>query len=354
VFDSGAVNSSLSANLEVNSITVTDGYSGTMTFAGFGVTINDGSAVFDGTRSLAFGTYMKMIGADATFHVGAGVGTVSAALCSVHFSGGGSVTMDTDKNVTYDSLHIENANVDLSLIGVARAFFTSSTNFKKSAPGAILDCDSSLTLYGSYFQFESGSAGEYTVGSFSFTGTSPTYCTITSGTANGCIISLGSIDLDNSYIRFLSSVNLTINMGDFSGTAIKLGTTSGKTLTVNHSGTSVIAGYDQSTLNAGTIISNLGSSTIELSGNWVTDDTGSITPGTSTVVVTDTASITSHGEKFNRMVINAPGKTVTCVDDLTVNYIQVINGTLSGTVVVCRLPEGASSTRLGVMIGVGM
>lgn len=354
IFNAGAVAATASADLEINSIVTTAGYSGALSFLNFELTINDGNATFDGTGTLHLGNQINFRGTSRTFHVGAGVGAVTGTACCLSISGGAAPASDFDKVFTIKQLEIENANVVFVVGGASRVGFTNTngsplkatfggtvqffqgggaTILTRSNPGVIIEADSSLLLEGSSFSITAGTTGVYTCSGFTFQGTAPTYVTVTSIAGDNCIVNFtDDIDLNNSYIRILSSFNFTAGFKSITGTDFKMGTVGGKTITVNHDGTYILGGYDQNTLTAGAGISNLGSSRFEISGNWINNVNSVVNRGLSHIIFTDTASITSANQKFHKIIINATGKTITLIDVLKACCFVKTAGSYSGIV----------------------
>jgi len=107
VFSSGSVAATSGGNLSVKSVTTSSGYSGAWSMGTYTLTTN-GNAYFDGTGALTFGNAVTVNGASSTFHIGSGIGTLSASSCNVTITGTTSATLDNDKGgvPTFASLSI--------------------------------------------------------------------------------------------------------------------------------------------------------------------------------------------------------------------------------------------------------
>jgi len=134
---------------------------------------------------------------------------------------------------------------------------------------------------------------------------------------------------------------LTFNSGNFPITvssSFSVGGWSASSVSTFNWGSSIISigSFANTTtqFNGGTQTHNLQTSQWSVGGSWSWGDNAgtTVSPGSSLVTFTNTATITSASKKFYQVNINASGKTITLADNLTVggcNLFNVLAGTMS-------------------------
>lgn len=354
------VNAAATANLAVNSVTIAAAYTGTWALTGFTATFGNGFSDDGTVGAHNYGNSITCNGASGTFHVGAGVGAVTASLCCVYFSGTTAMVLDDDKGVQFDCL---------VLIGAAKLTSSGSvsTSFSKSGTPLVLGDGASLTLNQTtnFFSTSSGSAlysflGAYTfkgsgtitfyaatnAGTFSapaltFTGTSSNFGFIANVGVNNAIINQTGNIVTNTVSTFriyagIANTSVTWNTQGFgiscTGSTFRWGASIATGTIVFNCGASTIAGavYSPYTVGTGTI--NMGTAVFNFTGSWTFGATNTVNPGTSSVTITGTSTLTSNGKSFFDLTINSVALAVTCADALTLaagGDLTLTSGTLN-------------------------
>jgi len=357
VFDNtSVVNATATESLSVNSVTVAATYSGNMTFSGYSITCANGNVSFDGIGTLNLGNGITMSGASATFHVGSGVGTVTATSCVVTMNGTTAMVIDDDKGCAFKML-ILGVNAKIANNGNAASVYSNvTTPFIMGASSSlvnnktlkfVLTGPSAFTSLGSGYAISGSQAINFQVGENSITVTLPSITTtntplilVESGASKtGWTFQLtGAINAGTANLDIAVANANSTGTFDFNGQNIICGSfRSGAFTTTNNvtldysSGTFSVTSFAGSVYNAScTISENFQSSQWTCSGNWTFGSNHTIDPGTSKVTITNTSTITSNAKLFYDLIINASGKTITLADALSVHDFTVTEGTLTG------------------------
>jgi hypothetical protein len=351
VFNSGAVAATASANLDVASISVTAGYTGNMSFAGFTATYETGNASFNnGGGTLDLGNGLTMNGASATLTVGSGVGAVTATNCVLTFNGTAGMTFTDTKNATFSSLTL-GANAILSN--------TQVSTFKSSTP-LTMGNGSTLTISAPLYLYVVGSNPAYSfLGTYTINGasnlsvlgaTASATVTIPAITTTGTVVFLigndnvaspttysitGAINCYNFYL-YCSANNetITINTNDnpitvANNLSMYQSNVAG-IFTVNF-GASTVSTKNASISGGNYTRINLQTSQWTVTGNWAATSLNNVivNPGTSTVTFTNTCTITSNGTSFYNVIFNGVGKTFTLGDFMFINSYTLTAGSLA-------------------------
>ena len=336
--DTSVVNAIATADLSVNSITTTSGYSGNWsTGVGHGFTVAAGVS-FDHTGSLDIRGACS-IGSGGC-HIGSGIGTLVTIGSSFTFTD--DCTVDVNKPVTTGAWTIDagvsvvvsgssnmfievSDTVDLTMGDGASLTASCGSMFRvyKSQDGAFMSLGSGCAIKGTaalYFVVDGGAT--CTLPAFTYTGSGAVKLTNASLADAGSTIKLtGNLNVGTSTCEIFnssSSANATFAF-DTDGYNITCGSfcpgnnkSSGETATLYYrnssiSCTSIRGWYDGA---AGTTI-NMGSATISCSGGIWALSNCTYNVGTSVTTITGESTLTSNGKKWTSMLaINAPSATV--------------------------------------------
>lgn len=126
VFDAtSTVNAAATAAITCNSITITNGYTGTWALTGYTATCAAGFSDDGITGAHNYGNGITCNGASSTFHVGSGVGTITATSCVVTMNGTTAMVFDDDKGASF-SRFILGASAVVTSSGAATSTLTST------------------------------------------------------------------------------------------------------------------------------------------------------------------------------------------------------------------------------------
>ncbi len=339
------VNWIFTANMSVESITITAAYTGVVTMTGFTLTCSLGFSDDGITGVHTYGTSITCNGNNSTLHVGSGIASVTATSTAIIMNGTTAMILDIDKASVWYSLTL-GALAKVTISGAAGTFVLSS------AANPILSVGNNATLTVNQFtQFSptitstvfSWGIGVTFNGNGGWTirpgGNNITLSiseTTYSGTGGVYFNDWGSSTLDGIW-SFTGNQNyggntfyvhcdtagalctLTTNNNSLTCGQLNLGANNA-TATFNfNAGASIISitSYTGVTYNTGTININYQTSQISCSGSWAFGSNHIVNPGTSIVTITNTSTITSTGKSFYDLIINAATKTITCADALT-------------------------------------
>ena len=303
--DNSVVAATATAALSVLGINVDSTYSGAWSLATYGLTVAS-DAIFNGTGALNLGAGITMNGASSTLHIDSTVGTVTSTSCILTVNGTTGCNYTSTKSVTFPNLTLG-----------AAADLTATENITIQGTGTILTLgDSSQFTYNKTVRLRPKSSGSvYTLGSgASFDGDGTTgnalifYLDAASSTFSLPAISLSGAHTisftdagwNNSTFQLTgnfsslksgSSVRIYSNVGgindafnmnghNFSCNILYVGSLTTSTQTINFSsGTHTIGGL----ANYGSgdnLYLNHQTSTINCSGNWLTNSNYNVNPGT--------------------------------------------------------------------------
>jgi fibronectin-binding autotransporter adhesin len=349
-FATGSAAATASGNISVANVVTTAGYSGAWSINGYTLTTSTNGPAFDHTGTLHLGNGITCNGASGTFHVGAGVGTVTATSCVLTMNGTTEMVIDIDKSMNLLQL-VLGANAVVVNSGAETCTFIGSpneplifaagatfTNNRSVAFGGALGLAKPFMSFAGAYTFNGSqpvsfwSRGSMTLPAFTYTGTgiinlvvNGTNSLVVTGNQSyggGCALS--------TYVT--DGTTATIDFNDFNLTATTLSVTKltvAQNLTYNFgNGTFNIAVFAGGAL-AGTSNVNLESAVINCSGNWTFGSNHTVVPGTSIVTLNGTGAqtITSAGKSFYDLTINNSGTAfVVLADSLTANDLTLTDG----------------------------
>lgn len=330
------VNATASGNVSCKSLTVAANYSGNLSFSGQTVTFSEGAS-FDGTGTLNLGNGITCNGASATFHVGSGVGTLTASSCVLTLNGTTGMTLDDDKGITFKHL-VLGASALVTNSGLA------TTTVSDSLTPLTLGSNAVLTLSRQISEIISGAVDAFTLGAgASIAGTallqispagSVTIPAITRSasiyivpSSNSIVTLTGNISCTTFRI-YAATATCTFNQNGktITATALNIGLSSSGNFTFNFNSTVNITTFDGSGFNGGTQAINLGTSVWTVTGSWTFGSTASVSEGTSSVTFSGTTAttVTSTEKKFYDITVNkTAGTGVTFADPASLHSLTV-------------------------------
>jgi hypothetical protein len=341
IFNNTSVqNCTIDVSPTVNSITFAANYSGNWTAVGQTMTCTLGFS-HDGTGTSNFGNGMTCNGLASTFHVGAGVGTVTATSCVLTMNGTTGMILDEDKGVfAFKSLTL-GASAKVTISGAATNSFRSTSNplilgnnstltinkttyFILSATANWHSIGTGCTINGSFPIFFAVDANSITCSlpTLTYTGTGLINILEINGVRTGVTIQLAgnlTATSGNVALRAIAASTVTTNLNNYniSCSYIMCGGAAGATFTILFgNGSHSFGTFDGFTYNnAGTTISFQTCQIIATSA-WTFGSNHTVNPGTFLVTITNTSTITSNGKSFFDLTINAAAKTITMADAL--------------------------------------
>jgi hypothetical protein len=342
VFNSTSViNAAATSGITCNSITIASNYTGTWSLSGYDATLGAGFSDDGITGAHNYGNGITCNGASSTFHVGSGVGTITATACALVLNGTTAMTMDDDKGMVLKSITLPASGITTSsgsatttirgaatLVTLgANASFTQSSALTLSTNGTgfnLWSIGTGATWGGTGFLLvtSSSGAGSVNVPAITHNANISLYC----NAANVTFTQTGAINITASIFRIYATNAITMNY-DFNGQNLTCGELrvgcTGATATINISygeGTHTIASYNGSTDNVGTTNENRESAQFLCSGNWTEGSTHTITPGSSLVTLNGTAAqiVTMNGKQgYDWTVANTGTATIKFADSLS-------------------------------------
>ena len=317
-----------------------------------------------------------MSGASATLHIGSTVGAVTASSCEITMNGTTAMIIDDDKGVTFKSITL-GASAVVTSSGGSTTFFTSATTpltftnggsltlnrrtvFTLSSTGNIIVITAGTPTIAGNTQIElvAASGVTATVPALIFTGTLKVHLRVSAG--SGGVTLAGNLSCNDQLLIYsgVASTTNTFNSGGYqiSCTTLVLGSGNATaTTTLNFGASTVsIAAFDGTTYNTGTTNVNFSTSTWTCTGAWTFGSTHTVDPGTSTVTITNTSTITSAGKTFYTLTLNpGAGKTVTLADALSCggNFVISTGNLTSGNFAISAggnfTMAGAGTINLG-------
>lgn len=328
LINSGAVAATASGAVSIGDLVVTSGYSGNLSFSGQTLT-SAGGASFDGTGTLNLGNGVTCNGASGTFHIGSGVGTVTATSCAVTMNGTTAMVIDDDKGVTFKSLTLA-ASAVVTNSGGTGSIYSNTTTPLTFTNGGTLTINANIALVvtatGNPFYAITGSPtinGNATfywrnggtnvkanipaitvAGTVSVISETVSYSTDTNVmTGNVTIVGAFTARIDNNnLIHTFNTGNFSLSCGTFN-----LGTfRTGGTLNYNFGSSTITCSSVASAGTGSTVNFNMQTSQWTCTGNWTFGSNYTVDAGTSTVNFTGTAAqtITSNGKSFYDVTIN--------------------------------------------------
>ena len=351
VFNTGSVAATASADLSVNSITTTSGYSGNWSNSGHNFTVALGAS-FAHTGTLNLGNNFTANGASSTFSIGSGVSSVTASSCTLTLNGTTGMTLQDNSGVTFKALVLgtnakatnSGSQTTLYLSAASPLTFTNggtlTTNvtmaFRLNATGNILTITAgSPVLNGSGLIFFDciGVSSTMSIPAFTYSGTNTIYIRALATSGNSIISLTGNIIATSIIIAQANPCTLVFNTGNHNITTTKNFNlqNSSSTLTTYNFGSSIIGcGSFSAYSSTGTIHVFLNSSqwtlTATLSASSLWDNTGwTINAGTSTITFAGSgnSNVTSNGQTFNNIVINGASLAFTFNDTPSVATLTV-------------------------------
>lgn len=335
-----------------------------------------GDAIIDGTSTHNLGNGITCNGASATFHIGSGVGTITATSCALTMNGTTAMVIDDDKGVTLKSLTLGASAVVTNSGGAI-------TNYYNNATILTLGANATLTTNKTFNLYSTSNNTPYSLGAgyaISF-GANQRLGILTP--ADGYTLTLPAITVTSAgaagldlQSNFSTTYNISGNINVGSGAILTRVAVANKTNTLNFSTYTITAGtfyvgignamatinynFDAATINIGTLNAssntapttgacniNLQTSTWTCSGNWTFGSNHIVDPGTSTVNITNTSTITSASKSFYNLNLSAPGKIITIADDINLAIgggFALTAGTVSTGTTYCIFAGNGSIT----------
>jgi hypothetical protein len=359
IFNATSVqNCTIDVSPSVNSITFAAAYSGNWTAVGQTMTCTLGFS-HDGTGTSHFGNGLTCNGNASTLHIGAGVGAATGSFCNLVFNGVVAMVFDDDKGIQFNSL-ITGAGAVLTSSGASTNTFSTggipliignastltlntTTNFYSTAAGQLYSTPGAYTFNGTgtITFYATGAGFVFTAPALTFTGTSGNFGFIAGlGTNNAIINQTGNI-IANSVGTFriyagIANTSFTWNTGGFAisntGGNLRLGASIATGVLTFNCGASAITMkvYNEYAVGASTI--NMQTAQFTCAGSWTFGVTNTINPGSSSVTITTTSTVTSNGKSFFDFTVNSGANTVTCADALTLaanGDLTLTTGTLN-------------------------
>jgi hypothetical protein len=351
--NTSVINAAATANLAVNSVTIAANYTGTWALTGFTATFGNGFSDDGTTGAHNYGNGITCNGASGTFHVGSGVVAITATSCVLTMNGTTGMTLDDDEGVVFKSLtlgaaaivvssggatsYFRNAGVCMTLGNNTSITFNRAAEFGPTGSNTAFSIGTGCTINGtaSLSIRPRTAASTTTIPAITYTGSGT--ISVSPDAANTIITLTGNFSSTGTVAVQHSSANtFEFNSGNFSITtaAFVVGANlAGCTATFNF-GASVItcSSFTGATYNTGTTNLNLQTSQWACSGNWTFGSNHTVNPGTSSVTITGTSTLTSNGKSFFDLTINSVALTVTLADALTLaagGDLTLTSGTLN-------------------------
>lgn len=349
--NTSTVNATATADLNVASITTTSAYSGEWSVSGRIVTLS-GNATFDGTGTLNLGNGFTLNGASATFLLGAGVGTVTSLSCVLTMNGTEGMVYTDNKGITIKQLILGigaivtrngtagNTSFITSTVGLAPLVMNDNSTFTLNQnseitvnqPAPFFTLGSNVTFNGTgILKCYNQSNGISNVPAFTRTTGDMHFC---AGIAGGVINFTGNINMVNRSLRSYGSIAnaaITINYGASGNDIIVtckdlyfgVNVSGANNPTVNCNNTTFnVVNFGSYNTSAHTV--NLQSSTWNLTGNWNSVSNINLNPGSSLIkFITNNHSVTSKGKPFYNLILDSPSKTISFLDAMTCNNLQI-------------------------------
>lgn len=124
--NTSVVNAAATAGITCNSITIASNYTGTWSLSGQTATLAQGFSDDGITGAHNYGNGITCNGASATFHVGSGVGTITASSCAISMNGTTAMVLDDDKGILAKSLTL-GASAIVTNSGIAPTTYSDSS-----------------------------------------------------------------------------------------------------------------------------------------------------------------------------------------------------------------------------------
>lgn len=334
-------------NIVCSGITISGNYTGNQTANGYGYYLT-GDMIDDGTGTRNLGSGIFMSGPLSNLHIGSGLGTVTATSCDIVMNTSTSGVIDDDKGITFKSLIlgasaiVTNNGISTSTYSTSgipwtmgnNSTFTISTriNFERSTSGDMWSIGTGCTISSSTTLYFRCIANSITVNLPAITMTSAGFTLEDLVGYTGWAfnvsgnLSLGSTQV-NMYCGANSTGTFTFNTYNLTCGTLRYGLQSATSSSATFnwgSGTHTISVMSGSTWNsANTTNVNLQSSTWNCSGSWTFGSNHTINPGTSTVNITNTSTISQNGKPFYDVNLTAGGSgPVTWNGD---GYVHTLN-----------------------------
>lgn len=357
------VNAAATANLTVNSVTITSAYTGTWSFSGFTLTLSAGSFTDDGiTGTHNYGNGITLNGASATMHAGAGIATLQASSCILTFNGTTGCTLDNDKggldacfkqlvlgaaakvtSTGAQSHHVKDGATVLTLGNNATLTNNSGMDLRVTASVAVWSVGTGCTINGSgdfRLRIDADST-TMTIPAITISGSGSFDIGCTdSGTLSSVFVLSGNFNIGSGFLLIAnqysaSAASFTFNTGNYSITcgALWMGTTTAlATITLNF-GSSAVSCTTFSVpalASAGTTTVNLQTASISCSaGLDIASAIPTLNPGTSTVTFTGTGTLNLNGRSLAGITLNAAGGTLTFGSAVSATSMTVTAGSVT-------------------------
>ena len=331
-------------------------YSGAMTLAGQILTLS-GNFIHYGQGTVNFGNGITMNGNTSTFYIGSGVGTITASSCSLILNGITGMSMYIAVDLPLKTLTL-GASAKVTTSGVGNIGVTGTTPFTLGNNSTFTNNAASLTLVqltsapiwllgtgyvwngsGSIVIYPGKNSGviSVTIPTVTYTGTGN--CNIADGQTSSPTCSFtGDFNIGTSNLQILSGYSTTaLCTWNFNNNIITCGSfnvNNGSALsaahTINYGGSTFnVVSYSGTNTTVIGHIENFQTSVWNCAGNWLYSTKSVINPGTSTVNITNTSTITANGQPFYTLILNAPGKVFTLASNAFVDSYFVTAGTLA-------------------------
>ena len=365
IFDggSGTGTVTVSIDVDVNSTTATSATGLNITFASHTVTCEGGNLTFDNTGTLNMGNGVTMNGSTASFHIGAGIsGSPVISNCNIVMNGTGGMALDSNRSAgqIFKTLTLgANAIVNVTYTGVSAyiGFSNTTTPLTINAGAALTITSGTLYIYltagavsGTAFYSITGTLTTSTGTGISLVCSVSTTVTLPALTIGGvgqtdslslqdggvvtCIFQFtGTINTNGRHL-YLKNANATTHITyDFNNQSLTCGALSVGPPTAVTTGSFAI-NYTNSLISCASYLTynnacteNFQNSQWTCSGSWTPGTTHAYNHSTDSLTFTNTASVAAGS--YGRLIINAPGKTVTLTGAIVVLSYLNITGTLN-------------------------
>lgn len=371
------VNAAATAAIVCNSITIASTYTGTWALTGYTATCAAGFSDDGTTGAHNYGNGISCSGASSTFHVGSGVGTVTASSCTLTFNGTTGMIFDDDKGLLFNALVLGASAIVSVNSGQNNTRFYTTANALTMINGGRLTVDAAL-----FFGISTNGSFYSLTGSYTINGGSNLFLHITTSSITVSLPALTYTGTGRLIVQQNNSVtdcvcnqtgNLTLS-GDYSPVNSNGGSTR---FTYNTNGNSIsckkmwhgnnvvassmiinwgasaisTSNYDATIYGGVGTTENFGTSAWACSGAWTNSATTTYNSETSVITITAACTFTSAGKTIYNLTHNAAGSTLTLSGAMSCNTLTISAG--SFTTAANNLTASGNLTLGGTNITLG-
>lgn len=310
------VDSALTANLEVNSITVEPGFTGGLAFVGYTTTLDgtsqQGYALYcSGTANRHFGNGLIIKGNSATVVLEGGSGNFIGTSCALRWDGSDGTLIDNHLT-NFASWRIVNgltctgsmgSKVGVSTLDTTNVYLDASAYFRNNSviyydqyySNNFLGFGGANTFNGSGFNFFRAAANSIIprIPAITYTGTGPFYITDTTTITDWTTQLTGKLNLDNTAeLHIYTTSNGSRGCFDTNGYDMTCGNiypggdASSSMSILYKSGKHSWGSYDGSRYNSSNVIQDFSSSNVTCNGDWTHGSNHSIIHSSDNIIFT--------------------------------------------------------------------